>query len=155
MSENALLQERAPAIFQNWPGRPGHDKHDSDGFFRTLRVDLPFAFFSEEDKRRLCQNCVKPLRWPQPNFWTSQSCFLSSNWFFECGHLLIDKPSVITEPVAVGVRVLGLGSKLYPSNLQRMLNKDLTRSKQSLSRVRQNRASQKKASLAGCRENSQ
>ena len=155
MSENALLQERAPAIFQNWPGRPGHDKHDSDGFFLTLRVDLPFAFFSEEDKRRLCQNCVKPLRWPQPNFWTSQSCFLSSNWFFECGHLLIDKPSVITEPVAVGVRVLGLGSKLYPSNLQRMLNKDLTRSKQSLSRVRQNRASKKKASLAGCRENSQ
>ena len=55
------------------------------------------------------------------------------NWFFEWEHLFIDKPMVITEPVAVGVRVLGLGSKLYPSNLQRMLNKDLTRSKQSLS----------------------
>ena len=79
VSENALLQERALAIFQNWPGRPGHDKHDSDGFFRTLRVDLPFAFFSEANKRRLYQNCVKPLRSPQPNFWTSQSCFLSSN----------------------------------------------------------------------------
>ena len=77
------------------------------------------------------------------------------NWFFEWEHLFIDKPMVITEPVAVGVRVLGLGSKLYPSNLQRMLNKDLTRSKQSLSWVRQNRASKKKASLAGCRENSQ
>ena len=77
------------------------------------------------------------------------------NWFFECEHLFIDKPMVITEPVAVGVRVLGLGSKLYPSNLQCMLNKDLTRSKQSLSRVRQNRASKKKASLAGCRENFQ
>ena len=53
MSENALLQERALAIFQNWPGRPGHDKHDSDGFFRTLRVGLPFAF-SDENTRRLC-----------------------------------------------------------------------------------------------------
>ena len=33
VSENALLQERALAIFQNWAGRPGHDKHDGDGFF--------------------------------------------------------------------------------------------------------------------------
>ena len=33
MSENALLQERTLTIFQNWPERPGHEKHDSDGFF--------------------------------------------------------------------------------------------------------------------------
>ena len=137
MSENALLKERALTIFQNWPGRPGHDKHDSDGFFRTLRVDLPFAF-SEKNTRRLCLNCVKPLRSPQPNFWTSQSCFLSSNWFFEFEHLFIDKPMVITDPVAVGVRVLGLGSKLNPTNVPRMLNKDPARFKQSLSRGRQN-----------------
>ena len=86
----------------------------------------------------LCLNCVKSLKSPQPNFWTSQSCFLSSNWFFECEHPFIDKPMVITEPVAVGVRVLGLGSKLYPSNMPHMLNKDLTRFVQRLSRVRQN-----------------
>ena len=81
--------------------------------------------------------------------------FSRQTGFFECEHLFIDKPMVITEPAAVGVRVLGLGSKLYPSNMPRMLKKDLTRSKQSLSRVRQNRASKKKASLVGCRENSQ
>jgi len=52
--------------------------------------------------------------------------------------MFIDKPMVITEPVAVGIRVLGLGSKLYPSNMPRMLNKDLTRFVQRLSRVRQN-----------------
>ena len=45
--------------------------------------------------------------------------------------------------------ILGLGSKLYPGNMQRMLNKDLTRFMQSLSRERQNRASKRKALLAG------
>ena len=96
-----------------------------------------------------------PLKTALASWAPSINIIIIINWFFECEHLFIDKPMVITEPVAVGVRVLGLGSKLYPSNLQRMLNKDLTRSKQSLSRVRQNRASKKKASLAGCRENFQ
>ena len=45
--------------------------------------------------------------------------------------------------------ILGLGSKLYPGNMQRMLNKDLTRFMQSLSRELQNRASKRKALLAG------
>jgi len=47
-------------------------------------------------------------------------------------------------------RPLGLGSKLYPSNMQRMLNKDLARFMQSLFHIRQNRASERKALLAGC-----
>ena len=38
---------------------------------------------------------------------------------------------VITDPAVPSARLLGLGSKLYPSNMQRMLNKDLTRFKQS------------------------
>ena len=38
---------------------------------------------------------------------------------------------VITEPAVPSRRLLSLGSKLYPSNIQRMLNKDLTRFKQS------------------------
>ena len=33
----------------------------------------------------------------------------------------------ITEPSVSRDRLLGLGSKLYPSNMPRMLNKDLTR----------------------------
>ena len=40
------------------------------------------------------------------------------------------------EPAVLIARLLGLGSKLYPSNMQRTLNKDLTRFIQSLSRVR-------------------
>ena len=46
--------------------------------------------------------------------------------------------------------ILGLGSRLYPGNVQRIFNKDLTRFMQSLSRERQNRASKSKAPLAGC-----
>ena len=33
---------------------------------------------------------------------------------------------VITEPAVPSARLLGLGSKLYPSNMTRMLNKDLS-----------------------------
>ena len=46
--------------------------------------------------------------------------------------------------------ILGLGSRLYPGNMQRIFNKDLTRFMQSLSRECQNRASKRKALLAGC-----
>ena len=45
--------------------------------------------------------------------------------------------------------ILGLGLRLYPGNMQRIFNKDLTRFMQSLSRERQNRASKRKALLAG------
>ena len=45
--------------------------------------------------------------------------------------------------------ILGLGSRLYPGNTQRIFNKDLTRFMQSLSREHQNRASKRKALLAG------
>ena len=56
---------------------------------------------------------------------------------------------VITEPAVASTRLLGLGSKLYPSNMQRILKKDLTQFTESLSRVRQSQASQRKALLAG------
>ena len=49
----------------------------------------------------------------------------------------------------VSARILGLGSKLYPGNMRRMLNKDLTRFMQSLSREHQNPATKRKALLAG------
>ena len=39
--------------------------------------------------------------------------------------------------------ILGLGSRLYPVNMKRILNKDLTRFMQSLSRECQNGASEK------------
>ena len=46
--------------------------------------------------------------------------------------------------VIPGARLLGLGSKLYPSDMPRMIKKDLTRLMESLSRVRQNRAIERK-----------
>ena len=55
-------------------------------------------------------------------FWTSQSCLLSSNWFFKCRHQFIDKPIIIIEPAVPNTLLLGLGLKLYSSNMQGMLN---------------------------------
>ena len=42
---------------------------------------------------------------------------------FEYKHLFIGKPVFMTVP---STGILGLGLKLYPGNMQRMLNKDLT-----------------------------
>ena len=51
---------------------------------------------------------------------------------------------VTTEAAVPRARLLGLSLKLYPGNMERMLNKDLTRFMQRVSRVRQNRASESK-----------
>ena len=90
-----------------------------------------------------------------------QSPILSSSWvgtrkvdlvfsrqtgFFECACLL-NKPMVITEPAVPSARLLGLGSKLYPSNMKRMVNKDFTRFKQSFSRTAN--SSKRKKDCAG------
>ena len=89
----------------------------------------------QEEKRRPCLNRVKITSCSSPNFCISQYCFLSSNSFFEW-----------TIPRA---RLLGPELNLYPSNKQRMLNKDPTRYIKSLCRVRQNRVSKRKALLQG------
>ena len=52
--------------------------------------------------------------------------FFCQTFFFECEHRFIDKSLRITEPAVPSARLLVLGSKLYPSSMQRMLNKDLT-----------------------------
>ena len=46
--------------------------------------------------------------------------------FFNCEHLFIDKPMVITESSVPSAQLLGLGSKLHSSNIQQMINKGLT-----------------------------
>ena len=46
--------------------------------------------------------------------------------FFNCEHLFIDKPMVITESSVSSAQLLGLGSKLHSSNIQQMINKGLT-----------------------------
>ena len=75
--------------------------------------------------------------------------FSRQTGFFKPEHPFIDKPMIITEPAVPSAQLLGLGSRQYPSNMQRMLKKDLTQFKQSLSRVRQNLESERKALLAG------
>ena len=79
----------------------------------------------------------KPLRSPQPERldWSILFSLVKLFFFFEYKHPFIDKPMVTNEPPVASVRLLGLGSKLHPSNMQRTLNKDLTRFMQSLSRV--------------------
>ena len=63
-------------------------------------------------------------------------------FFFACEHPFIDEPMVITEPAVASARPLGLGSKLYPSNIPGMRNKGLTRFLQNHSREHQNWASE-------------
>ena len=47
--------------------------------FSTLRTELPFVFFNEEEKRRLGLSHVKPLKKPQPKLLDESilfSCFV-------------------------------------------------------------------------------
>ena len=82
----------------------------------------------------MCLNTVKLSTSPKAEHSTSQSCFPVLNWFYECEHRFVNKAMVIAEPTVPSVRLLGLGSRLYPSNMPRMRNKDRTRFKQRLSR---------------------
>ena len=77
--------------------------------------------------------------------WSSQSCCLSSYWFFGCENPFIDNPMVIAEPAVVSARSLGLDPKLYLRSMPRTPNKDLSWVMQSLSWVRQNWPSERKA----------
>ena len=113
-------------------------------FFRlgTLRAEPAFVFFLiEEKKRRLFLNRVDPLNSPQPELLDWPVLFsLVKQVFFSASIHLLKRPVAITEPTVPSAWLLGLGSKLFPSNMQRMLNKDLPRFMPSLSRVRQNGA---------------
>ena len=75
----------------------------------------------------LCLNSVRPFESPHAQI-------LSSNWFFKCEHSFIDKTKVITEPVVPSARLLGLGSNLYLSNMQRCTPKSSQRKKGSAGR---------------------
>ena len=108
------------------------------------------------DPSLLLSSCVRRRRggpWSRrsPIFWTSQTCFLSSNcFFFECEHPVIDIPMVITEPAVVSARLLGLGWKLYFGNMPRMLSEDITRFMQSfVSRAKIEQAKERLDLLAG------
>ena len=80
---------------------------------------------------------VNPVFSCQTGFSSASICLLINRWL-QLSPLYI----LSTGP-------LRLGSKVYPSDMQRMLHKGFTRFKQSLSRARQDRASKKKSLLAG------
>ena len=121
-------------------------------FFSTFMSDAKLVYNSWVGRRKGGSAWITLNLWCRRslNFWTSQSCSLSSNWFFECENPLIDKPMVIKEPAVASAWLLGLGSKLYPSNMLRMLSKDLTRFMPSW--VRQYRARQQGGILGSLSE---
>ena len=109
---------------------------------------------SEHTERYPTSPCTDPpplrknlLSRRNPNFWTSQSCFFSRQTGFCVRASVNDEPMFTTEPTVLSARILSLGSKMYPSDIQRMLNKDFTRFMQRLSRIRQNRVRERKAVL--------
>ena len=99
----------------------------------TLQAEPSFLLFLIKDEKRGVPS-IASSHWSHrsPNFWTKQSCFLSSNRFFQCEHPFIDQSMVITV-----------------SAVQRTLNKDVTRLMQSLSQERRNRASERKTLITG------
>ena len=110
-------------------------------------------FLSSSQVRRrkgwLCVNVSSHWSHRSPNVWTDQSSVgLQSNWFAEGEHPFIDKP-LITEPAVPSVRLLGLVQNCIPATSRTCSTKMLLESYRCLSRVRQNRASERKALLRG------
>ena len=100
---------------------------------------LPFLFLIKVEKRWLYLNYLLHQTFEVATFQTSglvNLVFSHQTGSFECEHLFIDKPMVPTERAKAKTWLLGLGSKLHPSNMQCMLHKDLTQFMESLSRVR-------------------
>ena len=74
-------------------------------------AEVRFAFLSEEEKRRLVCVALPESR---------QTCEVAAGQtgqtgFLECEHPFIDEPMLRTKPPVASVRLLCLGSKLYPS----------------------------------------
>ena len=81
--------------------------------YSSLRASLLLS--SKQKKRRVGSAWITSILWSRRsrNFWTSQSCFLPSNWFTECEHLFTDKPTIITELAVLSARLLDLSSKFF------------------------------------------
>ena len=81
---------------------------NEEGFgCNTLQTEPPpFAFLSEEEKRRLYLNRVKPLKSPQLKL-LNKSIFCQTG-LFECEYPLFEKPMVTTEPAVASARLLHL-----------------------------------------------
>ena len=86
-----------------------------------------------------------PLRSPQPQLLDYSILFSLLKMVFASASIRL--LMVTTEPTVACAPVVGVDSKLYLSNMPRMLNKDITRFMPGNSRVRHNQASELKAAL--------
>ena len=87
-------------------------------------------------ERRLYLNRLKPLRSLQPQLLDWSILFYLVKLVFRVRASVSWKTAGHKRLAVSRERLLGLSSKLYPSNMQRMLKKDLTPFMQSLSRSR-------------------
>ena len=81
---------------------------------------LPFLFLIKVEKRWLFLNYLLHQSFEVTTAQTSglvNLVFSHQTGSFECEHLFIDKPMVQTEPAKANSQLLGLGSKLHPSNM--------------------------------------
>ena len=85
-------------------------------FYFLLRPEPSFVFLSGEEKRKLCLNHVKPLRFPKPELQSScPSCFVFAHFFSQCEHSFIENPMIITEPAVTCARLLSLVRNHIPA----------------------------------------
>ena len=83
----------------------------------------PFVLLYEEEKWRLCLNHVKPFEVAAARISGLVNLVFSlQTGVVECELPFVDKPILITEPPETSAQLFVLGSKLYPSNMLRMLN---------------------------------
>ena len=100
---------------------------------------LPFLFLLKVEKRWLYLNYLLHQTFEVATPQTSglvNLVFSHQTGSFECKHLFIDKPMVLTASAKANSQLVGLGSKLHPSNMSCMLHKDVTQFMENLSRVR-------------------
>ena len=90
----------------------------------TLQVETPFVLYTEEEKGRLAlpESCQAfEIASARPSGLVSIVIPRQPGFSGASIRLLIVKPTVITEPVVPRARLLSVGPKLYPSNMQGML----------------------------------
>ena len=107
-------------------------------FFSPCEQSLPLSSWVRRRKGDCTWFTSNLLKSPQASHLDQSALFSLVKllfFFLECEHRFIDKLIAITEPAVASRRLLGLGSKLYPSNMGRMLNKGLIWFMQSFSSI--------------------
>ena len=115
----------------------------------TLRAESPIIVLCREETRRLCQNCVKPLRLLQCKLLDYSQIILFSliKLFFSGTSICL----LITNSHNWAHCSKRMATKFgFNSNMLGMLNKDLTWFMVSPFWIHQNEASERKSLLAGC-----